>query len=86
MKTDLDSISKIPCASVHTFDLIFPRNSLHSQKLLDTRTAVKAAETAHLGATVGEIRLVVDGHTVDVDGTVISRQQMLSKYTFSPAT
>ena len=51
--------------------LIFPRNSLHSQELLDSRTSIEAAETAHLGAAVGEIRLVVDGHVVDVDGTVI---------------
>ena len=54
--------------------LIFPRNSLHSQEFLDSRAAVKTAETAHLGAAVGEIRLVVDGHTVDVDGSIVLRQ------------
>ena len=55
--------------------LIFPRDSLHSQEFLDSRTAIEAAETAHLGAAVGEVRLVMDGHTVYVDRTVISRQQ-----------
>ena len=61
--------------------LIFPRNSLHPQKFLDTRTAVEAAKTAHFGAAMWEIRFVVDGHTVDVDGTIILRQQMLSDHT-----
>ena len=55
--------------------LIFPRDSLHSQKFLESRTSIEAAETAHLGATMGEIRLVMDGHIVDMDGTVILRQQ-----------
>ena len=49
--------------------LIFPRNSLHPQKFLDSRTAVEAAKTAHLSAAMWKIRFVVDGHTVDVDGT-----------------
>ena len=51
-------------------DLIFPGNSLHSQEFLDACTSIEAAETAHLGAAVGEIGLVVHGHIVDVDGTV----------------
>ena len=55
--------------------LIFPCDSLHSQEFLEARSSVEAAETAHLGAAVGEIRLVVDGHIVDVDGTVILGQQ-----------
>ncbi len=55
--------------------LIFPRDSLHSQEFLNSRTSIEAAETAHLGAAVGEIRLVVDSHIVDVDGTVVLRQQ-----------
>lgn len=55
--------------------LIFPGDSLHSQEFLDSRTSIEAAEPAHLGAAVWEIRLVVDSHIVDVDGTGISRQQ-----------
>lgn len=55
--------------------LIFPRDSLHSQELLDSRTSIEAAEAAHLGAAVGKIRLVVDGHVVDVDSTVMLHQQ-----------
>ena len=49
--------------------LVFPRDSLHSQEFLEPCTSIEAAKTAHLGAAVGEIRLVVDGHIVDVDGT-----------------
>ena len=56
-------------------DLIFPSDSLHPQEFLDACTSIEAAETAHLGAAVGEIRLVVDGHVVDVYGTVILCQQ-----------
>ena len=57
--------------------LIFPRDSLHSQEFFDSRTAVEAAETALLGASVGKIRLVVDGHTVDVDGTIVFTSAMI---------
>lgn len=64
--------------------LIFPGNSLHSQKFLESRTSVEATETTHLGTAVRKIRLVVDGHTVDVDGTVILRQQCYNEHTFSP--
>ena len=49
--------------------LVFPRDSLHSQEFLEPCTSIEAAKTAHLGAAVGKIRLVVDGHIVDVDGT-----------------
>ena len=56
-------------------DLIFPSDSLHSQELFNACTSIEAAETAHLGAAVREIRLVVDGHVVDVDGTIILRQR-----------
>ena len=56
-----------------TFILIFPCDGLHSQEFLDSRTSIEAAETAHLGAAVGEIGLVVHGHVVDVDGAVILR-------------
>ena len=59
---------------IHTH-LIFPSDSLHPQELFNSRTAIEAAETAHLGAAMGKIRLIVNGHTVDMDGTIILRQQ-----------
>lgn len=53
-----------------TTDLVCPSYSLQPQEFLDSSTATKSAETALLGATVGEVWFIVDGHVVDVDGTI----------------
>ena len=62
--------------------LVFPRDGLHSQEFFDSRTAVEAAETALLGASVRKIRLVVHGHTVDVDGTIVFTSAMIKRIYF----
>lgn len=47
------------------------RDCLQPQELVEAPAAVEAAPPAHLGASVREIGLVVDGHGIDVYSAIL---------------
>lgn len=43
------------------------------QKFLDPGRGVETAETAALDASVGNVEVILDRHTIDMDGSAVSR-------------
>ena len=52
-------------------NLVSPSDCLRNQELLQTFSSVETTPSAVFDTTVGENRLVVDGHAVDMDGPVL---------------